>query len=115
MIVPFGSQGINACTFCNTATICTTAREFHRIEKDICQRQKYDIDIIHHFRLGYSRNSKIILLAIVYKNLTSEKRLNVTNNTFLCNQVDLQTVVAMNYNDENDAILATYLVIVDVS
>ena len=34
---------------------------------------------------------------------------------FLCNQVDLQTVVANNYNDENDAILATYLVIVDVS
>ena len=39
----------------------------------------------------------------------------MTNNTFLCNQVHLQTVVAINYNDENDAILATYFVIVDVS
>ena len=115
MIVPFGSQGINACTFCNTATICTTAREFHRIEKDICQRQKYDIDITHHFRLGYSRNRLIILLAIVNKNLTSELMIECDKYTFLRNQVHLQTVVAIKYNDENDAILATCLVIVDVS
>ena len=115
MIIPFGSQGINAGTFCNTATMSTTTREFHRIKKYICQRQKYDTDIAHHLSLGYFRSRVIILLAIVYQNLTSEKWLDVTNNTFLCNQVHLQTVVAINYNHENDAILATYLVIVDVS
>ena len=51
MFVPFGSQGISACTFCNAATIDATTREFHRIEKYCSERQNYGIDISHRLRL----------------------------------------------------------------